>query len=48
MKFDENIKSFVDNKENTLLGICLGMQLLTTFGYESKKRRGSKFNKRRI
>lgn len=40
MKFDENIKSFVDNKENTLLGICLGMQLLTSFGYENKKEEG--------
>tara|TARA_Y100000741_G_scaffold357201_1_gene334774 strand:+ start:86 stop:688 length:603 start_codon:yes stop_codon:yes gene_type:complete len=38
--FDDRIKKFVENKDNSLLGICLGMQLLTSFGFENQKEEG--------
>ena len=34
------IKDFVSNKNNFLLGICLGMQILSCKGYEGRKTQG--------
>lgn len=42
--YDKNwvdfLKQFVENKNNFLLGICLGMQLLASKGYEEKETEG--------
>lgn len=39
-KFASEIKKYVKNKKNFFLGICVGAQVLTEFGYENGKFRG--------
>ena len=37
---DKSIKNFIKNKSGSLLGICVGMQVLFEFGHENYKVRG--------
>jgi glutamine amidotransferase len=39
-KFDKEIKKFIKNKKKYFLGICVGAQILTEFGYENGKHKG--------
>tara|TARA_B100001063_G_C16771410_1_gene561869 strand:+ start:1827 stop:2450 length:624 start_codon:yes stop_codon:yes gene_type:complete len=41
-EFDENLKSYVKSGK-PLLGICLGMQFLSSYGYENGKNEGLNF-----
>jgi imidazole glycerol-phosphate synthase subunit HisH len=40
LNLKETIKDFCKNHNNKLLGICVGMQILSSFGYENKKTKG--------
>ena len=38
--WDKAIKNFSSNQNKSLFGICVGMQILSTFGYEYGKSNG--------
>jgi len=38
--WDSAIKNFLTNKDNSLFGICVGMQILSSYGYEHGKSNG--------
>ena len=40
LNLEQTIKDFCKNYNNKLLGICVGMQILSSFGYENKKSKG--------
>jgi len=38
--WEKAIKKFITNKDKSLFGICVGMQILSTYGYEYGKSKG--------